>query len=151
MRDKLGQGDPIDPSVASAPISLPLPSLSSNASMPPARGSKPKKSYPTLAAGVILAPGPFSPKEQLLQRGVRYFRGHSESAKKPTFADVVRLFGVNPSTLRRRILGLNQCYKDAHEKEQILTFGEETVLLDWINYLAVGGLPECRRTIQARV
>jgi len=54
-------------------------------------------------------------------------------------------------TLRRRIKGTAVPKKEAHADQQLLSPAEESVLVDWMRYLALTGHPLNKRTIRPKV
>jgi len=59
-------------------------------------------------------------------------------------------FDVPYDTLRKRLKGI-QPRKKAHEKEMLLNEAEQSVLVDWMRFLSLAGLPVCKRTLRPKV
>ncbi|KAJ3765279.1 hypothetical protein FB446DRAFT_655507 [Lentinula raphanica] len=75
-------------------------------------------------------------KEDLLKNTDPNYTPHDASHK----------FDVPYKTLLNRIKGI-QPRKKAHESEMLLTEAEEEVVIEWIHYLGLAGVPICKRTL----
>ena len=54
-------------------------------------------------------------------------------------------------TLRRRVQGLAQPCRFAHEKQALLRESENKILVEWIQYLALTGHPLNKRTLRPKI
>ena len=59
-------------------------------------------------------------------------------------------YNVPYDTLQNRLKGI-QPRKKAHEKEMLLNDAEKKVLVDWMRFLGLAGLPVCKHTLQPKV
>ena len=75
--------------------------------------------------------------EKQLREAVKYAL---ESPDVPTIR-IAELYGVDRSTLRRRVLGTHQDSSIAHRKEQLLSPGEEKAVAEYIGIMADVGFP----------
>jgi len=90
--------------------------------------------------------------EEIIQEGCRVLALQA----KPQYADVARqLFEkhsilVSRYRLRNRFLGKTESRQASHETQQLLSFEQENVLVDWIKYLSSTGHPLSKRTIRKK-
>lgn len=75
--------------------------------------------------------------EKQLRDAVKYAL---EAPDVPTLR-IAELFGVDRTTLRRRVLGTHQDRASAHRNQQLLTVGEERAIGDYIGMMADVGFP----------
>jgi hypothetical protein len=69
---------------------------------------------------------------------------------KYTAARASREYDVPYNTLRNRLKGLEP-RKKAHEKETLLSEAEKKVVIDWMQYLGLAGIPICKRTLRPKI
>ena len=69
---------------------------------------------------------------------------------KYTARQASRDYDVPYDTLRNRLKGIKP-RKKAHEAEMLLNEAEKKVLVDWIRYLGLAGIPVCKRTLRPKV
>lgn len=71
-----------------------------------------------------------------------------DSKQCKTMTEAAVLFDVPYSTLRRRILGLNQSSFKANQPNQLLSDAEEITVVDWLIFLGNSGHAVSKRTLR---
>lgn len=75
--------------------------------------------------------------EKQLRDAVKYALNSPDTPR----VRIAELFGVDRSTLRRRVLGTHQYRPTAHRNEQLLSPGEEKAMGEYIGMMADVGFP----------
>ena len=63
------------------------------------------------------------------------------SAPEVTNARIASLYGVDATTLRRRVMGTQQDYTIAHRDQQLFNIGDERAIAGYVGIMADSGLP----------
>ena len=82
--------------------------------------------------------------ENKLQQAIRHARRDPELKA----ARIAALYGVNATTLRRRIAGKTRDYATAAREKQLFTVGEEKAIAEHIGTMADCGFPLTHKLLQ---